>query len=94
MVKTHGFPVDFPNKTNPMIDATCCSEDLRLAVVAQRHARMTLLPPGVAEAGDDVGNLFEGPVSFKRDHGGELPDMHRVPGNHRIRLERLREPDM
>ena len=33
------------------------------------------LVPGVAEAGDDVGDLFEGPLCWiKRDHGSELPD--------------------
>ena len=45
MVKTHGFPVDFPNKTNPVIEDHLFlgSSILRAPVILLRHQMMSSL---------------------------------------------------
>jgi len=45
MVKTHGFPVDFPNKTNPMRDERP-SHPLTAVVAPLPVAPMFVDPPG------------------------------------------------
>ena len=71
-----------------LLDATCYSEDFFGSLLWPIVARMTF--PRSCRSWWRCWQPAWRPCWIKRDHGGDLPDMHRVPGNHRIRLERLK----